>query len=91
MIDEPGDGADAIGGPDFTIEERWKELLIYREGDHEHVFGAGWGVDPPSVTVPSEAAWDRVMPEWLRGRRAEIVARLQDPGGHVLYVLPDGD
>lgn len=81
----------SAGEPDFTIEERWKELLIYREGDHEHVFGAGWGVDPPSVTVPAAEDWDQVMPAWLRGRRTEILARLQDPGGHVPYVLPSAD
>ena len=31
----------------YSIRQRWKEEVIYQEGDREFVFSAGWGVTPP--------------------------------------------
>jgi hypothetical protein len=73
-------------GDGFEIEARWKELVIYREGDRGYVFSAGWGVDPPVLYVPNEEAWSRSMPDWLRGRRSEVVARLAATSDHRIRV-----
>lgn len=68
----------------FEVEFRWKEQVVYWEGDRGCVFGGGWGVDPVITAVPDESTWDRVVPEWLRGRRDEVCERLRDQPGHVL-------
>lgn len=44
----------------------------------------GWGVDPLVTFVPDEATWDRVVPEWLKGRKTEVVERLKAEEGHVV-------
>jgi hypothetical protein len=68
----------------YKVEGRWKERLVYCEDGREFEFDCGWGVKPPVAYVPSEEIWDRVVPDWLRGRRAEVVARLLADGGHRL-------
>jgi hypothetical protein len=74
----------------YKIESRWKEQLAYREGDHEFVFDCGWGVKPPVAYLPSPAIWERVTPMWMRGRRAEVVRRLECDGGHRLVDTEEG-
>ena len=69
---------------DFRFEWRWQEELHYREGDDTFVLRCGWGVSPPVVFVPSAAGWDRRVPDWLRGRRDEIVARIEEHSGHIV-------
>lgn len=59
-------------------------MIAYWEGDRAFLFHAGWGVDPPVLSVPSERAWDAVVPAWLLGRRDEVVERLRLQSGHVL-------
>jgi hypothetical protein len=71
-------------GDGFRIESRWKEEVIYWEGDHGFRFDAGWGVDPSVLYVPSAGIWQEVMPAWLRDRRDVVVARLQQHSEHVL-------
>ena len=68
----------------FDLEFRWKEELVYWEGDRGCVFEGGWGVQPPVTVVPDASTWDRVVPEWLRGRRDEVCERLRAEPGHVL-------
>jgi hypothetical protein len=73
-------------GGSFQIDFEWKEVVSYWEGDTGMWFAAGWGVSPPSLSVPSAAQWDSVVPAWLRGRRDEVIARLEAHSGHVLEV-----
>lgn len=74
-----------IGGNDYEIEFRWKELVIYWEGSRGAVFQGGWGVEPMVTVVPDSVTWDRVVPEWLRGRHEEVVARLRADDRHVVH------
>lgn len=64
------------GDPEYEIEFRWKEEVFYWEGHRGLMLDGGWGVTPPVTYVPSEAVWESVAPEWARGRREMIVARL---------------
>ncbi len=68
----------------YEIELRWKEEVVYWEGDRGFSMDAGWGVEPPVVYVPSTALWDRVVPPWLLGRRAEVVDKLVQRSKHVV-------
>lgn len=68
----------------YKIEGRWKEQLVYVEGEREFVFDCGWGVTPPVVYVPSAGIWNQVTPPWMRDRRPEIVQRLGTDGGRRL-------
>jgi hypothetical protein len=73
------DGADH-----YEVEFRWKEYVIYWEGRRGVVFDAAWGVGPLVTIVPDEASWDRKVPDWLHGRRDEVVARLRAKSEHLL-------
>ena len=66
----------------YEIEPRWKEEVVYWEGAQGCVFDAGWGVDPGVLHVPSAASWDTAVPQWLRGRRDEVVRRLAEHSRH---------
>lgn len=70
----------------YSVEARWKEEVVYREGDQSIVFDAGWGSEPPVLYVPSDWAWDLSTPDWLHGRRAEVVARLERDSRHVIAI-----
>ena len=74
----------------YTVEGRWKEQLVYIEDGQEFIFECGWGVRPYVAYIPSAAIWDRVMPQWMRGRREEIVARLATEGRHRLEDTEEG-
>jgi len=69
---------------DYEIEFRWKEQVIYWEGDRGCIFLGGWGVDPPVTIVPDAKSWDRAVPAFLQGRHDEIVARLRADSRHVV-------
>lgn len=69
---------------EFEIEFRWKEQCIYWEGARGVVFYGGWGGKPINTVVPDHTTWDRVVPVWLRGRHAEVVARLRAHPDHVV-------
>jgi hypothetical protein len=75
-------------GAGYSIEPRWKEVVIYWEGDRGVWFYAAWGVEPPTLYVPTDEVWRTVMPEWIRGKRAEVVARLGAHSGHDLQDDP---
>jgi hypothetical protein len=34
-------------GFDFQTESRWKEQVIYWEGERGFIFPAAWGAEPP--------------------------------------------
>lgn len=70
----------------YLVEVKWKEEVVYREGDRSIVFDAGWGSEPRVLYVPSEWAWDLSTPAWLHGRRAEVVARLERDSRHVIAI-----
>lgn len=75
----------------FRIEAVWKELIEYWEGDHGYVFDAAWGVEPGDLYVPAPEGWDASTPEWMNGRRDEIVARLVAFSHHsVVELAPSG-
>lgn len=71
-----------------SVQFRWKEEVIYWEGDVGYIFDGGWGADPPVTYVPTAGRWDEVVPDWLRGRHAEVVTRLEQEPGHVLEEDP---
>jgi hypothetical protein len=68
----------------FEVEFRWKEQVIYWEGDRGCVFVGAWGVDPLVTVVPDASTWDRVAPDWLQGRHDEVCERLRGQPGHVV-------
>ena len=76
--------ARTFDGGSFRISYEWKEMLTYWEGDKGFVFECGWGVDPGTVVVPNDEYWDKVVPPWLVGRRAEVVDRLTKHSGHIV-------
>ncbi|MGD0808716.1 MAG: hypothetical protein ABSA91_03300 [Acidimicrobiales bacterium] len=76
--------SQASGRGPYRVEFRWKEEVIYWEGDRGFVFDGGWGVSPPVTYVPTPELWDEVVPSWMKGRRDEVVARLRAHPGHVL-------
>ena len=75
----------------WSMEFRWKEQVIYWEGDHGFVFDGGWGVSPSVTHVPDAATWDAVVPGWMQGRCAVILERMTTEPGHVLRETPDYD
>lgn len=68
----------------FGIEFRRKEQVVYWEGDQGCVFQGGRGVDPLVTVVPDASTWDRAVPNWLQGRRDEVLERLRDQPDHVV-------
>lgn len=36
----------------WSVEFRWKEEVIYWEGDRGYIFEAGWGVTPGVTYIP---------------------------------------
>jgi hypothetical protein len=75
---------------DWSVESLYKEQLAYREGERSFVFDAAWGVDPYLVYVPDAATWDDVVPDWLRGRREEVVGRIAATSGHTVVETDTG-
>jgi hypothetical protein len=71
------------------VEFRWKEEVIYWEGNRGFVFDGGWGVAPMVTYIPDEATWDDVVPDWLVGKRQQVVERLALEPGHVLKATSD--
>lgn len=69
----------------FEIEFRWKEEVVYWEGSKGCVFPGAWGRDVPITIVPDETSWDRVVPNWMTGRRAEVVGRLAADTRHQVF------
>ncbi len=74
----------------YEIEPRWKEEIVYWEGDRGFVLDAGWGVEPGILYVPSPAVWNSAVPPWLRGRRDEVVSRLAEHSRHRIEPTDDG-
>jgi len=74
----------ALSDQDYEIEFRWKEEIIYWEGNRGCFFPGGWGVDPPVTIVPDADTWDRAVPHFLRGRHDEILSRLLSDPRHVV-------
>ncbi len=66
----------------YEIEPRWKEEIVYWEGGRGYLLDAAWGSQPGVLYVPAPAAWDAVVPPWLRGRRDEVVRRLAEHSRH---------
>jgi hypothetical protein len=69
---------------DYSFKEKWKEELIYTEPGGTYSFNCGWGdfTRPFSVGVPTAEYWDRAMPDFMRGRRDEILGRLRGWAGN---------
>lgn len=61
----------------WDAELRWKEQVVYWEGNRGFLFDGAWGVAPPRTYVPDVDTWDQAVPEWLRGRRQQVVSRLK--------------
>jgi hypothetical protein len=74
----------------YRIEFRWKEQVIYWEHGEGFVFEGGWGASPPVTYVPDDATWESVVPDWMKGRRDEIIARLIEYPNHVLEETDSG-
>jgi hypothetical protein len=72
----------------YKLYPKWKELLVYEEGGNSYSFECGWGVSPGVVYVQAAEDWDAVLPEFLRGRRDEIVAVLRERCDHTVEEDP---
>ena len=72
------------------VELRWKEEVLYWEDPRGFAFDAGWGSTPPTLYVPTDDLWRRVMPEWLRDRREVVLERLRTGTDHVLQEVDTG-
>lgn len=66
------------------LYEKWKEELVYEEDGKSHSFECGWGVTPGVVYVPAAEDWDEVVPDFLKGRREEMLKRLREKSGHTV-------
>lgn len=75
----------------WQVEVCWEEELWYREGNQSFCFDCDWKVEPYQAFVPGEATWDKVLPEWLRGRRSEVLDRLRQANDHHGHQLVDDD
>lgn len=67
-------------GDGYAIEHRWKEEVIYWEGERGFLFDGGWGSEPPTLYVPDADTWASVLPLWLRDRRDVVLGRLAPLG-----------
>ena len=74
--------------PSFKLYPKWKEELVYEEGENSYAFQCGWGVSPPHVEVPAAQDWDAMMPSFLQGRRDEMLKLLREKSGHVIEERP---
>jgi hypothetical protein len=83
-------GPRSYDGGTYRIESRWKEEVVYWEGERGFVFNAAWGVRPPILYLPSDRLWDRAVPDWLKWRRVEVVQRLSAHSGHVVEETDKG-
>jgi hypothetical protein len=50
---------------------------------------AAWGAKPRTLFVPTEEAWDDVVPGWLRGRRDVVLQRLAAATKHRIEATDD--
>lgn len=75
-------------GDSFRIEWRWKEEVAYWEAENGFLLDAAWGVKPPHLFVPTAAAWDVVVPDWLQGRRDVVLTRLRSHSAHEVFEDP---
>ena len=76
--------AREFDGGSFRISYEWNEIVVYWEGDQGFEFDAAWGVAPGVLYVPDATHWDGVVPQWLVGRRDEVVGRLLQNSGHAI-------
>ena len=70
-------------------EKEWDILIAFRfikyiEGEKFLEFNVDPGLKSPTVIhIPSQDKWDKEMPEWARGRRAEILGRVRPKCEHI--------
>lgn len=74
--------AAGISAASHEIEFLWKEEVVYWEGSRGCVFPGAWGGEVLVTIVPDDASWDAVVPLWMKGRRPEIVERLEADSRH---------
>lgn len=84
---EDNSGAPAPGGPtagyDTLVTFRY---VLYMEGKNKIEFQIDPSLKGPSVIhIPSSERWDAELPAWARGRRAEILDRVQKSCAHLTY------
>jgi hypothetical protein len=82
--------AREFDGGSFRISYEWKEIVVYWEGDQGFEFDAAWGVAPGELYVPDATHWDAVVPQWLVGRRDEVVGRLVQHSAHTVKDTDSG-
>ena len=81
------DAEKAISMQDSTKE--WDILIAFRfikyiEGDKFVEFNVDPGLKSPTVIhVPSPERWEQEMPEWVRGRRDEILGKVKPKCAHI--------
>lgn len=74
----------------FRITTRWKECVIYWEGERGFEFDGAWGVEPPLLYIPDATTWDQAVPPWLQGLYTEIHDRLAAGSGHAVITTTSG-
>jgi hypothetical protein len=64
----------------LTVNVLARETLVAREDDCWLRIECAWGVDPSVAFLPSASEWEGVVPDWLLGRRAELVEVIEQFG-----------
>ena len=84
---------------DFLIWPRGPQDVVYEEFSAEgrvqrlHFVGQIFSDESPNrceVHLPSAERWDTLVPSWARGRRTEIVARIDASGPRTQFVDEEG-
>jgi len=85
-----GDKLGAAGeGPDRQDMEPYDLLIAFRyikymEGRDSIEFQVDPGLKTPTIIhIPSQVRWDSELPEWVRGRRDEIIGRIKEKTAHM--------
>ena len=80
-----GTGSKGPAGEDHDVVISFGYIL-YAEGRRTIELTVEPGLKHPTIIhVPSAERWDEVMPEWARGRRDEIMARIRAKCVHLKY------
>jgi hypothetical protein len=61
---------------ELTVSVHGKEMLLLQESDKWCIIDCGWLSNPPHAYLEAPEDWDARMPDWLRGRRDEVIALL---------------
>jgi hypothetical protein len=77
-------GRDEGDGGIFEYSERFEGKIVTQLFDYEEKEGS-----PAKIVIIKADAWDELTPLWLRGRRAEVAARIRSVYPPPKYIVCD--